>query len=194
MRPQVQEAIKQFERDFAATIKIVGGTHEVYKRFDAEFQIDPSLNDSVDQYAVVLDATKNPTARGKLLREMVDEMYRKLCIIFLRLRDRGAFAFSAVEMTPELLEDARCMEEWAGLRQPLPKPVPPPTAEEILEETVILDYSGNKETGQKPLSSDAFRAKCRNSREYRATFERLAETNRLSAGPTTSHDINQVGH
>jgi hypothetical protein len=190
--PGLERALADFGRDFKETIALVGGVDEVYKKFGVEFAIYPELNEAVDQY-MLIHRISSLDAQEKMVRPITDEIYRTLCKVFIRLRDRGAFTFPAVSMTPEVEAEIQHMEVWAGVREPQPKPLPPKSAKQQIEEEVILDYSGDPKIGRAPLSADKMREKARNSRAYRDAFARLSETNQLQSRTTTSHDLQRVG-
>jgi hypothetical protein len=183
MHPKVQEAIEQFERDFRTTVEVVGGIHTVYKKFAAEFELHPELNAPVDEYALMLGVTKNPTQRARLMRELVDTMYQVMCQVFLRLRDRGAFEFPVTEIAPELAAEMKHMEIWAGVRERPAPSVIPPTAEELLAAQVAEDWE--------KLPTAKFKQKL-NDKKYREAFERLTNSGDLK--PSQAFGDYRTGH
>jgi hypothetical protein len=60
-----------------------------------------------------------------------------------------------------------------------PPPVHQPTAQELLEQRVISDWS--------TLRIVDFKRNCANDKEYRATFERLSAEDKLGSGVATFH-------
>lgn len=115
--PGMHQAKRLFERDFSDVIALVeGGTAEVYKKFRAELVAYVELGETIDQYVMVHLATP-ASVNEKMYSEMVDEIYRVFCVLFVRLRNRNAFRFVAVRMSPEAEAQFIRMEEVAGVRQ-----------------------------------------------------------------------------
>lgn len=115
--PGMHQAKRLFERDFSDVIALVeGGTAVVYKKFRAELVAHVELGETIDQYVMVHLATP-ASVNEKMYNEMVDEIYRVFCVLFVRLRDRNAFRFAAVRMSPEAEAQFIRMEEVAGVRQ-----------------------------------------------------------------------------
>ena len=115
--PGMHQAKRLFERDFSDVIALVeGGTAEVYKKFRAELVAHAKLGETIDQYVMVQLATP-ASVNERMYSEIVDEIYRVFCVLFVRLRDRNAFRFAAVRMSPEAEAQFIRMEEVAGVRQ-----------------------------------------------------------------------------
>lgn len=114
--PGMNQAKRLFERDFSEVIALVeGGRPEVYRKFGAELVAHEELGETIDQYVMVHLATP-ANVNEKIYNEMVDEIYRVFCVLFVRLRDRNAFRFVAVSMSPEVEAQFVRMEEVAGVR------------------------------------------------------------------------------
>jgi len=115
--PGMKQAKRLFERDFSDVIALVeGGTPEVYKKFRAELVAHAKLGETIDKYVMVHLATP-ASVDEKMYNEMVDEIYRVFCVLFVRLRDRNAFRFAAARMSPEAEAQFIRMEGIAGVRQ-----------------------------------------------------------------------------
>ena len=93
--PGMNQAKRLFERDFRDVIALVeGGPSEVYKKFGAELAAHAELGETIDKYVMVHLATP-ASVNERMFSEMVDEIYRVFCVLFVRLRDRNAFRFVA---------------------------------------------------------------------------------------------------
>ena len=115
--PGMNQAKRLFERDFSDVIALVeGGTPEVYKKFGAELVAHVELGETIDKYVMVHLATP-ASVNEKMYNEMVDEIYRVFCVLFVRLRDRNVFRFVTVRMSPGAEAQFIRMEEVAGVRQ-----------------------------------------------------------------------------
>jgi hypothetical protein len=115
--PGMNQAKRLFERDFSDVIALVeGGTPEVYKKFGAELVAHAKLGETIDQYVMVQLATP-ARVNDRMYSEMVDEIYRVFCVLFVRLRDRNAFRFVAVSMSPGVEAQFIRMEEVASVPQ-----------------------------------------------------------------------------
>jgi len=113
----MHQAKRLFERDFSDVIALVeGGAPEVYKKFRAELVAHAKLGETIDQYVMAHLATP-ASVNEKMHNEMVDEIYRVFCVLFVRLRDRNAFRFVAVRMSPEAKAQFLRMEQVAGVWQ-----------------------------------------------------------------------------
>ena len=118
--PGMNQAKRLFERDFSDVIALVeGGRPEVYRKFRAELVAHEELGQTIDQYVMVHLASP-ASVNERMYSEIVDEIYRVFCVLFVRLRDRNAFRFVAVGMSPEAEAQFIRMEEVAGVRQRLP--------------------------------------------------------------------------
>jgi len=112
----MHQAKRLFERDFGDVIALVeAGAAGVYKKFRAELVAHAKLGETIDKYVLVHLATP-ASVNEKMYNEMVDEIYRVFCVLFVRLRDRNAFRFVAVRMSPEAEAQFKRMEEVAGVR------------------------------------------------------------------------------
>jgi len=115
--PGMNQAKRLFERDFSDVIALVkGGPSEIYKKFGAELLADEELGETINHYVMVHLASP-ASITEKMYNEMVDEIYRVFCVLFVRLRDREAFRIAAVCMSPEAEAQFLRMEESAGVRQ-----------------------------------------------------------------------------
>jgi len=115
--PGMHEAKRLFERDFSEVIALVeGGAPEIYKKFRTELVAHAELGETIDKYVMVHLATP-ASVNDKTYNEMVDETYRVFCVLFVRLRDRNAFRFVAVRISPEAEAQSIRMEEVAGARR-----------------------------------------------------------------------------
>jgi hypothetical protein len=97
--------------------------------------------------------------------------------VFLDLLDRGVVTeiFPLTDLGWQAIEAMR-RSSGVGLDQ-LPQPPPPAlSAAELLEKQVALDFA--------TLSSDQFRKKLNDSKAYRETYKRIADTPAIDAGPT----------
>lgn len=157
------------------------GPNDVFKRISASLALNTDAQDNVMFYA-------NPEVlgqkgfAGKVARDdFKREMYRAICVAFLKIQQNLVVTFAA-KLTPEALTQLEDIEILAGQRPPrpiVPPPPPPATAAEQLEAEVRRDWVH--------LRTAEVKRKLHN-KAYKTVFDRLMDAGQLASQVTAFTD------
>lgn len=158
---------------------------EILKVVMASAELDREAREEILFWMKGIDQP-DPYARDVAQKDFKRVLYEIVARFFIQAIQDGVIKPS-MEFTPEA--DAQLRELNFVLDPSLrPAPVPvikPLSPAEALEQEVISDYA--------KLSGDRMRAKINGNSAYRATYERLAYTDKLESRCTTNYDISRVG-
>lgn len=147
----------------------------------AAAELDRAARDAVIFYMKNIDQPHR-YARKVAQEDFYNELYKITAEFFCDGMSDGVFK---VTMSPTPEVDAELLELsyiLGKVKRPDPPPAPK-SAAELLEAEVISDFSGKS-----AISVDQMKKKM-NRADYKTTYERLAETDKLKSQATTLHDV-----
>ena len=157
------------------------GPNDVFKRISASLALNTDAQENVMFYANP-EVLEQKGFAGQVARDdFKREMYRAICVAFLKIQHNLVVTFAA-KLTPEALAQLEDIEISAGERPPrpiVPPPPPPPTAAERLEAEVRRDWIH--------LRTSEVKRKL-NNKAYKAEFDRLMNAGELRSRVTSYHD------
>lgn len=177
----ISETEQQFLRKNSNLLALTkNGPNDVMKRIFSLLALDNSARDSMRFYG---DSDylnqKDFGAREEARRAFKNNLYEFLCKAFCRIQRNCVVEFVS-RLTPEAESELEGVEITAGLREPLPPPIPQKTAQELLTEEIKHDWL--------TLDSSKLKRKCNANPAYRKRFDELIATDALSSKCTSLYD------